>query len=158
MRYYRTNPDPVLQPQMARESIDKRAFYAYTLRVDNLAAGAIAVDNVTIEANSDFILTKMTQFSDVAGAPQTADTRVIPLVRLQLTDTGSSFNLFDEPEAMGNITGFGAIPFILPLAYRFARNATLRGEFTNFSAATTYDSVQLTLIGFRNYGPVESMV
>ena len=144
--------------QMPRESVDKRAFYSYSLAVTGLAAGATLIDNTTIEANSDFILTKMTAFADIAGAAQTSDTRVVPLVTIQLTDTGSSFNLFDEPQAISNLTGIGSIPFILPLAYRFARNATLRCEFVNFSAATTYDNVQISLVGFRNYGPVESMV
>ncbi len=136
---------------------DLRAFYSYSLTFDAVAPAATATDSFNIEANSDFIWTKATYFADVANAAQTNASRILPLMTLELIDTGSAYQVFSEPQPISNVFGTGRVPFLINPAYRFARNATMRGVVVNFDAALTYN-LRLSFIGYRNYGPVTTMV
>lgn len=128
-----------------------RSFYSYTLSIPSLAAGATATDVVNIENDSQFVWIKSTYFADIAGGAQTENTRVIPLINMQITDSGSARQFFDEAQPINSIAGQGAIPFILPAPFIFNNNANINASFTNFSNATTYINIKLTLHGFRVY-------
>jgi hypothetical protein len=149
-----TRPDGLRQESHIR---NLRAFYSYSLTFTAVAPGATATDSFNIEANSDFIWTKATYFADIAAAAQTDGTRVVPLTTLELIDTGSAYQLFSEPQPIPNVFGTGRIPFLVNPAYRFAKNATMRGVLVNFDAAATYN-VRLSFIGYRDYGPVSTQV
>lgn len=127
------------------------SYYAYTLNIASLAAGATDSDTINIENDSQFVWTKTAYFADVAGGAQENDTRVIPLINVQLVDSGSARQFFDEPQPVNSIGGQGAIPFILPAPFIFKNNANINGAFSNFSAATTYANFRLTLHGYRVY-------
>lgn len=129
-----------------------RAYSIYSLNLAAaLNAGLSASASQKIDTSSQFVWVKGTYSCDLAGAAQTDSTRVIPLVTVQLTDTGSERQLFDVPQAIPAIFGTGEIPAILPVPYLFAKNAQISGLFANYSAATNYSRMQLTLIGYRVY-------
>ncbi len=128
-----------------------RSFYTYTLSISAIANGATATDSVNIENDSQFVWIKSTYFCDIAGAIQTESNRVIPLVNVQITDSGSARQFFDQPQPINSIAGQGNIPFILPAPFIFNNNAKINATFTNFSAGTTYDNLTINLHGFRVY-------
>lgn len=125
-------------------------FFGYTSTISSIAAAAVANDVIEIEANSYFKLTKLCCFADIAAAVQTDSSRVIPLVTLQITDTGAGRRLFDAAVPIPNLMGYGALPFILPVPRIFKPRASILLEYTNFSAATTY-ALRVSLFGSKLY-------
>lgn len=126
----------------------RRDFFVYTLTFSALAAAAAAQDAIQIQSDSDFELQKLTVFADIAAAAQTDSTRVLPLVTVQITDTGTGRQLFNNPVAIPALFGDGQIPFILPTTKLFSRNASVTVAVSNFSAATTYN-LRVFLIGSK---------
>jgi hypothetical protein len=120
------------------ERVLSKDFYVYQSSVASIAAAANASDQINIQADSYFILQKLTFFADIAGAAQTDSSRVLPLVSMQITDTGSGRQVFGGEVPIPSIFGSGSLPFILPNPRKFAANSTIALTFTNFSAATTY--------------------
>ncbi len=148
-------PPPGMTPEAHMR--DLKAFYSYSLVYNQVAPGAQATDSFVVEANSDFIWTKATFFANLEPvASQTNATRVIPNMTIELIDTGSSYQLFSEPQPINNVFGTGRVPFLVNPAYRFAKNATLRGVVVNFDPTVTYN-LRLSFIGYRNYGPVTTL-
>jgi hypothetical protein len=143
----------------------RRDFYVYAAQAANLAASGQATDTIQIEADSNFILQKLTYLAfdgdlapDLAVATTilltgglTAQQRIIPRVGLQIIDTGSGRQLMQEPIPIPSIFGTGELPFILPNPRLFMRNSTIQLTFTNFDAVNTYD-IYLAFIGYKVYG------
>ena len=132
-------------------NVRRRDFYTYEAAVNAIAVGANANDIINIEADADFILQKLTFWADIAGAAQTAATRVLPNVSVQITDTGSGRQLMSNPIPIPAIFGSGELPFILPNPRLFRRNSTIQIAFTSFEAAITPD-ILLCFIGYKIYG------
>ena len=134
------------------EQIDnvRRDFFTYESEALALAPAASANDIINIEADSDFILQKLTFEADIAAATQTDSTRVVPLVTVQLIDSGSGRQMMQNPIPIPSIFGTGQLPLILPNPRKFLRNTTIQVAYTNFSAATTYN-VRLAFIGYKIY-------
>lgn len=124
--------------------------YVYQTSVASIAASANATTTINIRAHADFVIHKLTMFSDVAGAAQSDSTRVLPLVTVQITDTGAGKQFFSDVVPIAALFGDGGLPFILPGPRRVAANATLSFAFNNFSIATTY-RLYLLLIGVEHY-------
>lgn len=135
------------------EKIDtvRRDFYIYEAEALAIAPAGSANDIINIEADSDFILQKLTYEADIAAATQTDSTRVVPLVTVQLIDSGSGRQLMQNPIPIPSTFGTGQLPFILPNPRKFLRNSTIQVAFTNFSAATTYN-IRLAFLGYKIYG------
>lgn len=129
----------------------RRDFYTYESQVVDLAVAGSANDVINIEADSDFILQKLTFQADLSGAAQDHSTRVIPNVLVQLIDTGSGRQLMQNPVPIPNIFGTGAIPFILPNPRLFMRNSTIQVAYTSFEAASV-PTIRLSFIGYKVYG------
>jgi len=123
-------------------------FYVYEQDFDLLASGSSATGNVNIQADSDFVLQKLTVFADIAGAAQLSDSRVVPLCSLQVTDSGSGRQLFESAVPVPAIFGNGELPFILPTPKLFPARSTITLNVANFSAATTYN-LKFALIGYK---------
>ncbi len=123
-------------------------FFVYDLDFLALAFGTTATQNVTIQADSDFVLQKMGAAADVAGAAQDDSTRVIPLATLIITDSGSGRQVMDKAIAMTTIFGDGRLPFILPQPKMFLARSNIAVTLTNYSAATTYN-IRLSFIGMK---------
>ena len=136
------------QPRKVKVQND---FYIYRAAVADLAAGATSVDSVEVEADADFIVEKITYMCDIAGASQTEATRLLPLVRCQVQDTGSGRNLFNEFVDLSTFGGSGNLPFILSMPRRFSSRSTFVTTFNNYSAATTYSNVSISYIGRKSW-------
>ena len=102
---------------------ERSEFFTYAATVSLLAAAGNATSIISIEASSDFVLQKLSFFADIAAAAQTQSTQVLPLIRLQITDTGSSTTLFNQAVPIPAVFGTGQIPFILPVPRRFRANS-----------------------------------
>jgi hypothetical protein len=135
------------------ETVDsfRRDWYVYEAAVAAIAVGASANDTIAIEADSDFILQKLTFHADIAGAAQTDATRVVPNVSVQITDTGSGRQLMSQPIPIPAIFGTGELPYILPNPRLFMRNSTIQIAFTSFEAVITPD-ILLAFSGYKIYG------
>ncbi len=136
-------------PTTGKEVINKD-FYIYQSDIASIAPGANATDTISIQADSDFVLQKLTVFADVAGAAQTDSSRVLPLVTVQLTDTGSGRQVFSDGVPIPAIFGTGALPFILPNPRLFRANTTIALSYANFDAALTY-RIYLQFVGLKLY-------
>ncbi len=125
-----------------------RDFFVYEADFNALAAAASANNNINVQADSDFLLQKITYQADIAGGAQTSSTVVIPLCTIQITDGGSGRSLFALPAPIPNIFGTGQIPFILPTPKVFAAKSTITVILANYSNATTYN-IRLSFIGAK---------
>lgn len=123
-------------------------FFIYTVAALALAPAATATGNIIIQADSDFVLQKIGYTADVAGAAQTDSSRIIPLVTVTITDSGSGRQIMDNAVPIPSFFGDGRLPFILPQAKVFVARTNIAFSFSNFSAATTYN-VRLALIGMK---------
>ncbi len=131
-----------IRPQVIKD------FYVYEEDFSALTSGATALGSINIQADSDFVVQKLTYFADIAAGAQLDSTRIIPLVSIQITDSGSGRNLMEAPVALSNIFGTGELPFILPQPKLFLARSTISISVTNFDAAVTYN-LRLSLIGYK---------
>lgn len=128
-------------------------YYVYNATFAALAPGDSASAIIAIEADANFVWMKTSGFADIAAAAQTYDNRVVPLVSLQITDTGSGRQLFNGETAWSNVVGWGEIPYILPLRRKFKANSSFRVQVTNFDTAITYN-LRLSFSGYKDFGPL----
>lgn len=126
----------------------RRDFFVYGITFLALAPAAATSGAIQIQADSDFELQKLSVFATVANAAQQASTRELPLVTVQITDTGTGRQMFNIPVPIPGIMGDGQIPFILPTTKIFSPNSSVTFDVSNFSAATTYN-LRLMLIGCK---------
>lgn len=127
-------------------------FYVYQEDFADLAFGTSETGNINIQADSDFVIQKMAYFADLDGAAQELQTRVIPLVAVLITDTGSGRNLMETAIPVNSLFGTGELPFILPTPKLFLARSTITISVSNFSTDQTYN-LRLSFIGhkvFRN--------
>lgn len=141
-------PDARTDSRRNAEPRLRRDFFVYAINFLSLAPAATANGAIQIQADSDFETQKLAMFADIAAAAQTEDTRVLPLVSLQVQDTGTGRQIFNIAVPIPAIMGDGRIPFILPTTKIFSKNASVAFSVTNFSAATTYN-LRLLMIGSK---------
>lgn len=125
-----------------------RDFYSYSAVFTALAAGAAATYQIPIQADSDFVVQKQNYFAEVAHAGQTANSRVIPLISVLITDTGSGRQIMDKALPLTTFFGTGENPFILPQPKVFKANTILQITASNFDAAQAYN-LTLVFIGIK---------
>lgn len=127
-------------------------FYIYsTPIITSLAAAASQTVIIPIEADSSFTIIKASYFADIAGAAQTDSTRVIPLVSVQIQDSGSGRNLQNVAIPINCYGGSDGLPFVWPIPREFKPSSSISVTFTNFSAATTYANLRLTFSGIKKF-------
>lgn len=139
--------NPVLPQQ---EPYFAKDFFVYEVDFAALAAAASATGQFTIQADSDFLLSKLACTADIAAAAQTDSTRVIPLVSILITDTGSGRNLMNQAVPIPAMFGQGDLPFILPRQRIFVARSVVTVTLTNYDAASTYN-VKLSFIGEKGF-------
>jgi len=129
-----------------------RDFYTYEedFLIADLVAGSTLNGSIEIQADSDFVWQKSAFFADLNGAPQTDSSRVLPLVSVQLVDTGSGRNLLELAAPIPSMFGSGELPFVLPIPRLFFARSTIQVQVSNFSAATAY-GLRLSFIGYKAY-------
>lgn len=136
---------------LGKPNFTNQDFFVYSPgAVFAIAGGATSTQQIQIESDAEFLCTKLAYFVDIALAIQTDSTRVIPLITLQITDGGSSRNLFSSPQPLSSVAGEGDKPFMLPVPRVFRSNSTITLAFSNFSAATTYN-VRFSMIGIKRW-------
>lgn len=127
-----------------------RDFFVYSLVYASLAPGAANTQNLSIQADSDFIVQKMAFGANLAGASQTDSTRIIPLATLLIVDSGSGRQLMNIAVDFSSIFGTGQLPFILPQPKIFLAQTNIAVTLTNVSAAETYN-IRLSFIGLKGF-------
>lgn len=125
-------------------------FYVYQEDFSALANATSATGTINIQADSDFILQKITYFADIAAAIQTDSSRVVPLITIQIVDAGSGRNLIEAPAPISSLFGEGDLPFILPTPRVFFARSNIELTVANFSVGTTYN-LRLSFIGYKAY-------
>lgn len=129
-----------------------RDFFCYPAAFAALAVAVPATTNINISADSDFYLTSLTYFADIAAALQTDATRVLPLINVQITDTGSGRQLLNAAVQVSTFAGTGDRPFRLIHPRKFARSTTIQVVATNAAVAgTVYATFTLNFVGFKLY-------
>lgn len=126
----------------------RRDFFVYGVNFVAVAPNTPSQAAVQIQADSDFELQKLAYFADEAFADQTEDSRVLPLMTLQLIDTGTGRQLFNTPIPIPAIAGDGRIPFILPTTKVYAANSSITVAVANYSLTSAY-GLRLALIGTK---------
>lgn len=132
-------------------------FWYQSPNIAALAVGANTQVAVPFDQDSWFIWQKMTVFCDVAGAAQTDSTRVLPLVTLQITDSGNAGGFMSAPVPMPALLGDGRLPYILPAPFLISPNRTLTLNVTNYSAATVYANIRVQLHGIKRFADLSSV-
>lgn len=147
-----TSPAPVVRKpapkRPAPRPAPRREFYVYGIDFEAVAAGTPANGSIQVQADSNFELQKLSFFADIALGDQEQATRVLPLITVQFTDTGTGRQMFNTPIAIPSIMGDGQIPFILPTTKTFQANASILVTLANYSSATDYN-VRISLIGSK---------
>jgi hypothetical protein len=125
-------------------------FFIYELDFASIAAGASATLSFNVQADSDFLLTKLAYHNTIADANYNADAAPIPNVGVIIQDTGSGRQLMNSAVPVTAIFGTGQLPFILPRQRLFLANSTINVTLTNFSAATA-SKLRLSFIGEKAF-------
>jgi len=123
-------------------------FFIYDVDFLALAAGTSATQTVNIQADSDFVVQKLSYHANIANAAQTVNTRVIPLCTVLIVDTGSGRQLMNQAVDLTTFFGTGENPFILPQPKVFVARTNISIQLANYDATQTYN-VRLALIGIK---------
>jgi hypothetical protein len=117
---------------------------------NQVVSGGSVTGNINIQADSDFVLQKLTYYADIAAAAQTANTRVIPNATIVITDTGSGRQLMESAVPIPSLFGTGQLPFILPTPRLFQARSTINLIVANFDAVEDYN-IRVSFIGYKLY-------
>jgi len=140
--------DPKLQALL--DAFTVRDFYVYELDFAALAVGVPQTNSFTVQADSNFLWQQGCQFTDLAGAVQTASTQVQPLVTVTILDTSSGRQLTSAPSPVPSLFGDGNLPYNLPTPRFFRSNTQVSVTATSYAVAgTTYTNMKLQFIGTK---------
>jgi len=126
-------------------------FFVYGVSFETIAAGVTQTQNINIQADSYFKWTHAAMECDLAGVTYTESATPVPLCNLQITDSGTGRQLFNQAQPVSSIFGNGKLPFVLPVPRGFKPNSNISLQLSNFAAAQTY-TVRLSLIGCKIFG------
>lgn len=115
-----------------------------------LAAAASSITNISIQADSDFLIEKTTFSADVAAAAQTFNTQVIPHANVTLVATSSGRQLMNVQAPLAGLFGTGQLPFIWPRSYLIPASSILQITLVSFEAANA-NFITLNFIGRKLY-------
>lgn len=122
-------------------------FFVYTASFGSIAANGNGTVQINIESDSQFVVQKLAYFvTDAAGTTQTNDSRILPNLTIQITDTGSGRNLQNEALPVTSICGEGDLPHILSTPKTFKANSIITTVLTNFGS-DNLDNVFINFIG-----------
>src|SRR5487761_522442 len=152
----------ILPPQIFDPRLNGADWYTYVTDAGNspapagaganLAAGATSNTNVQIDAGTDFYLIALTFQAQVSGAGGlTESSNPIPLVTMQLNDSGSTRNLFSIAVPIGAIAGDAKRPFRMIRPRLFRALSNLSFTFTSLEPSTVYSHLYVLLHGYRKF-------
>lgn len=144
------NPNPpVFNP---RENGSDYFWYTHTAISTLSSVAPTATGLINLDADSDFYCVALSYQASIADAALTENSNVIPLIRLQITDTGSGKALMNTPMSLAAIAGDGKRPYRLVRPRVFLSNATIQLSFTSYViAGTTYSDLQVVFHGYKVY-------
>lgn len=135
-----------------RENGSDYFWYTHTAISTLSSAAPTATGLINLDADSDFYCVALSYQASIADAALTESTNVIPLVRVQITDTGSGKALMNTPISLAALAGDGKRPYRLVRPRVFLSNATVQLSFSSYVAAgTTYSDLQLVFHGYKVY-------
>lgn len=110
---------------------------------------------INIDSDADFYCIALSYQASILtgtlGNLVTEATNVIPLVTLQINDTGSGKSLSNIPLPIGTMLGDGKRPYRLPRPRVFLANATINMNFASFVVAGTIYQITVALGGYKVY-------
>lgn len=111
--------------------------YGYNLTFSSLAAGTSATQTVNIAANADFIITGLHHRANVAAAGQNVSTKVAPLARILITDSGSNEQFTNSSVDLENYSTNGNIINKFDYPRIVSGRSTLTVQLTSYEASQT---------------------
>jgi hypothetical protein len=142
-----TRPANIFNPK-----IDGSDYYFVTVNSGSLANGAQSSVTVQMDNQTDFYWFATTYMADLAGAPVTDSTLIVPLVTLLVYDGGSTRQLMDSAVPINSLASpTGKEPYRLIRPRIFVASASVKFTFANYSAGTTYSNIYLSLHGYRRW-------
>ena len=127
-------------------------FFVYTSPVfSNIGANASQTQNISILADSDFEIQKLTMWANIANGTLTNATQVLPNLNVLITDTGSGRQFMNTAVPVASLFGTAQNPFILPMPKLVRARSVLAIQVTNFDAAVTTYQLYLSFIGNKIY-------
>ena len=127
-----------------------RDFFIYGANFLALAPATTATQSISIQADSDFVVQKLTYHADIAGAAQTDSSQIIPNATVIITDTGSGRQLMNQAINLTDFFGTGQSPFILPQPKIFRANTLISITVVSYEAAETLN-LRLSFIGVKSF-------
>lgn len=144
---------PVLQPGQQQGNGGNQGadwgedFFIYTAAFGTLAPAAQGIQNIQVQADSNFEWIMSTVFATMNGATAPFGDNICIPVNIQITDSGSGRALFSAPLPASSMAGNGKQPFILPVSRLFMARSNISVSATNFDPANTYNFITLNFIG-----------
>lgn len=137
--------------QISQQAIDqglKSSFFTYTFKTaSTVASGATFSGSLQISADADFLI----MYQTFAAFDATAGNLITnPSFTVQIQDTGSSTNFFNQETPVDAAFGDGIRPFLLPLPRLIARNSSLTLSGTNVFSTNAL-TLYLAFIGMKIY-------
>ena len=128
-------------------------YFWYSTRITGISSASPAATGlINLDSDSDFYCIALTAQADIAGGALTESTNLLPLVTLQITDTGSGKALMNAPVLLPALVGDGKRPYRLARPRVFLANATIQCAFNaGFLAAGTTYKIQLVFHGYKVY-------
>jgi hypothetical protein len=111
--------------------------YGYNLTFSSLAAGTSATQTLNIAANADFIITGLHHRATNAAAGQTVSTKIAPLCRVLVTDSGSNEQFTNSAVDLENYSTNGNIINKLDYPRIISGRSTLTVQLTSYEASNT---------------------
>ena len=110
-------------------------YFVYGVDFGVVAAGASANGNIQIQADSDFLWRLSTYYVFINGAAnQTESSRVIPAMTVQITDSGSGRQLFNQALPVSALFGTGELPYPVDPNRIFKARSNISFAVNNISA------------------------
>lgn len=119
---------------------------AYNLTFSALAQGTTQSSPLSITANADFVLVKLAHRANIAAA-QTVASMTAPFVRVQITDSGSNEQFFQNAPDLMNVSQNGQAALELPYPRWVGGRSALTVQLTNYAPTAETYAIDLSLIG-----------
>ncbi len=142
-----------MNTQVFQPANTKTDMFWYPTSVTGISSVApTASSQINLDADSYFYCVALTCVSNIAGAAYTESTSPLPLVAIQIQDTGTGKYLMSGSILIPGLFGDGKRPYRFPRPRVFNPNATINFSYDGslMAAGTTY-GIQLILHGFKQY-------
>lgn len=128
-----------------------RTFFSYELDIPTaLNAASSQTLTFNIAGDSDFFWTKFTAFALVSGEATTRSADQLPACTVLITNTTTGRQYSSNPTPLPNVSGTGALPFILPQVTLWEAKSTVSVILANIGDAA-YSNLMMTFEGIKAF-------